>query len=135
MLRTIIGTLVGILVAVGVFMGAEQVGEMLYPLPVGLDPADHEAMSAHAEALPVGALVVMLLGWAAGSCGCGVVTRVVSGSRSPVAAYIAGLFLMTAGIVNLFLLPHPIWFRIVGMLVFIPMTLAGHYLAGMRRKN
>jgi hypothetical protein len=39
---------------------------------------------------------------------------------------IAGVVLTLAAIANFFLIPHPIWFIIIGLIVFIPSVLIGH---------
>jgi hypothetical protein len=126
MLRKIIGALAGIVAAMLIFMVFEKINSGRFPLPSGVDPADHEAMSVYARTLPSSALITVLAGWATGSFICGLLIRIISKSADKIPAYIAGLFLTTAAIVDLLLLPHPIWFIIAGILVFIPMTLLGH---------
>ncbi|HTM65323.1 MAG TPA: hypothetical protein VL093_03325 [Flavipsychrobacter sp.] len=126
MLRKIIGALAGIVAAMLIFMVFEKINSGRFPLPPGVDPADHEAMTVYAQSQPSSALITVLVGWAIGSFICGLLIRIISKSADKIPAYIAGLFLTTAAIVDLLLLPHPIWFIIAGILVFIPMTLLGH---------
>jgi hypothetical protein len=132
MLRKVLAVLAGIVAAVAVFMIFERINGKLFPLPPGTDPADHEAMTAYVGTLPATAFVLVLAGWAVGSFVCGLLIRVISRSGDTTPAYIAGLFLMTAGIVDIFMLPHPLWFTITGIVIFIPLTLLGHSL--VRRK-
>jgi len=126
MLRNVLAVIGGIIVATLAFMGFERIGHIFFPLPPGLDPADHEAMSAYAQTLPAIALSIVLAGWAIGSFVCGMVIRLISKKSDRTSAYIAGLFLTTAGIVDIFMLPHPVWFIVAGIIVFIPFTLLGH---------
>ena len=35
-----------------------------------------------------------------------------------------------AGGLNLFMLPHPVWFAIVDLLLYVPLALLGCFLAG-----
>src|SRR5690242_17610658 len=126
MLRNVLAVLAGICGATILFMGFERLQRQLYPFPNALDPADHEAMSAYAKTLPTKALLVILVGWILGSFACGLLMRVITRKPEKTAAYLAGLFLTTAGIVDVFMLPRPIWFIIAGIIVFIPFTLLGH---------
>jgi hypothetical protein len=114
-------------------MAFEYLNGKLYPAPPGLDPADHKAVSEYVNSLPSIALWVVLAGWATGSFICGVIVKLISKSSDRTPAYLAGLFLMAAGIVDIFLLPHPLWFIVTGVLIFIPATLAGHAL--VKRKS
>jgi len=126
MLRKILAALAGILIAVMVFMGFEKIARHYYPLPPGTDRADHAAMVAYTESLPTEAFLIVLTGWVVGSFLCGLFIKLISRSGGKTAAYISGLFLTTAGIVDIFMLPHPLWFTIIGIVVFIPMTLIGY---------
>ncbi len=126
MLRKILAVIAGIITATLIFMGFETISRKTYPLPEGLDKADHEAMSVFISGLPSFAFVIQLCGWAVGSFVCGWLTGVITRSSDRSPAYIAGLFLLSAGIVEIFLLPHPVWFSVTGIALFIPMTLLGH---------
>jgi len=132
MFRKILAAVAGIVSALAVFMVVEGLSKRLYPYPAGLDPQDHHAMAAYITKLPSTALLVVLLGWVAGSLICGFVIGVLSRSSAKTPSYIAGLFLTVSGIVNLFMFPHPIWFVIMGTTVFIPFTLLGHIMVPRR---
>ncbi len=132
MLRKILGVLAGLAVAVMIFVGFEYINSQMYPKPAGFDPADHKAMSAYVAALPMGALFTLLAGWVLGSFACGALIRLIGRSDSHTPAYIAGLFLLSAGIVDIFILPYPLWFTIVGVIIFIPATILGHLVVKPR---
>lgn len=130
--RTILAVVAGIVLAVLIFMLFEKVNEHLYPIPSHIDSANHEAMSAHVSSLPVASLAILLLGWAIGSLICGLLVGLLVRNAGTTPAYIAGLFLMSAGIVDIFMFPRPVWFAIGGMIVFIPATLLGSALVRRR---
>ena len=126
MLRKILGVFFGIVAAVFISMGAEYLQKALYPPPAGLDPADPHAVSAYTVSLPVNALLILLTGWFVGSFVCGLLIRLIAKSKDITAPFLAGLFLLCAGIVDMFSVLYPTWFIITGMLIFIPITLLGH---------
>ena len=128
MLRKVLAAFAGISCAVVLFIASEHISHLVSPLPVDLDPADHEAKGKWVQGLPAAALLIIVGGWIIGSLCCGLLIRIVSRSNDRSPAYIAGLFLMTAGIVDIFMYTYPLWFIISGILVFIPMTLLGHSL-------
>lgn len=129
MFRRLVAFFIGITIAVVSFTFVEKLNAMLYPIPTNIDPHDLNQMKTYVAHLPSSALLILLLGWTLGSVICGFVIALISKSESRTPAYIAGLFLTTAGIVDLFMVPHPTWFIIIGMAVFIPFTLLGHLIA------
>jgi hypothetical protein len=129
MFRRLVAFFIGITIAVVSFSLVETLNAKLYPVPDNIDPHDLNAMKSYVAHLPSAALLILLLGWMLGSFLCGFIVAIVGKSNSRTPAYIAGLFLTTAGIVDLFMIPHPTWFVIIGMTVFIPFTLLGHLVA------
>jgi hypothetical protein len=56
-----------------------------------------------------------------------------SAAGSILLAPITDIILTLCGVMNFLMIPHPLWFVIVGMLIFIPLTLAGYFVA--KNKN
>ena len=54
--------------------------------------------------------------------------KVISKNDNEKLPIIAGIILTISAIANFFSLPHPTWFIIVGLIIFIPSTLLGHKL-------
>src|SRR5438876_11614215 len=78
---------------------------------------------------PPGALLVVALGWVLGSLAGGFVSTWIS-QRSPVVhALILGGLLTLAGIANNLMLPPPVWFWVLTVIVFLPATYLGARLA------
>jgi hypothetical protein len=70
----------------------------------------------------------VLAGWITGSFLCGLLIRLISRSSDKKLPFIAGIVLTLSAVTNFYLLPHPTWFIVVGLLVFVPSALAGHQL-------
>ena len=75
--------------------------------------------------IPAGALWFVLLAWALGSFAGGWLATLLAKHRSRMHALIVGGVLLLAGVVNMLMLPHPTWFRIVGVLLFLPAACLG----------
>ena len=133
MLRKIIGVMAGTTTAMLLITVIEGLHKIVYPLPQGMSPADRDAMQHYIDHLPPTAFVLLLSGYALGSFCCGLVIRLIARSSDKTPAYLAGLGLTTAGIVNFFSYEHPWWVIIVGLLLFLPLTLLG--LSILKKKN
>ncbi|MBL7790021.1 MAG: hypothetical protein JNL75_09375 [Chitinophagales bacterium] len=73
---------------------------------------------------------MVLFGWAIGSMICGFLIRLISKSESTKLPLIAGTILTLTAVINFLSFPHPTWFIIVGLVIFIPMTLLGFKIRG-----
>ena len=113
--RNIAAGVVGVLVAFTLVVVVEKVGHMVYPPPEDLNFADAEAMRDYIAVMPLGALLFVAAAWliaaAVGTCAaCAIGT-----ARPLIFALLVGGLVFVAASVNLFMIPHPIWFSIVGL--------------------
>jgi hypothetical protein len=118
MVRSIVGVVVGFLVANVVTWAVELLSLLVYPLPAGLDMNDTEAVRTYIGTMPSGAFPFVLLAWFAGAfCGAWLAARIAR--RAPLAHALAiGVIQLAAGLYNLLTLPHPTWFWVAGLLAF-----------------
>ena len=129
-LRKLLAVFAGLGVALGITFAVEALtSHLLFPLPSGTDPYDAESMKAAMAPLPRAALLVVLLGWALSAVAGGwVAARVGGRPRQP--ARLVGVILLAVAIFRLSSFPHPTWFRVVGVLLFLPAAELGARLAG-----
>ena len=66
-LRSVLGGVLGIVVAGVLIAGVQLVSSLVYPPPPGLDWNDREAMARFVEGLPAGAMLLVLASWFAGT--------------------------------------------------------------------
>jgi hypothetical protein len=115
-----IGMLVGFLVvAIG-----EGISHTMYPPPEGVKLGSPELME-FIQGLPSTAFVVLVIAHAAGAFSCGLACAmfVRNGWKKPVV--VCGALFALAGIMNLVQIPHPVWFGVLDVLVYLPMVLLG----------
>ena len=115
--RSILAVIAGLVVAVIIITVFEMVNSQVYPLPPGVDPTDQEALRAVAKDIPAGAFVLVVAGWAAGAlAGAWSAGRLV-GRSSLVHGMVVAVLLFIFGVINMLLIPHPVWLAgIVGFL-------------------
>jgi hypothetical protein len=118
MWKGIFGTVIGLAVSLVVVMIIQKVGQSFYPTPPGLDMKNKEAMGLWIRQMPVGAFLWLLAGYALGSFAGGAAAALVGKSAWPALATGAVLTLM--GITNVILIPHPTWFVVVSISLYLP---------------
>lgn len=131
-LRNIVAVIAGFVVASVVMMIVEFLnGHVFYP---GLGRAaegvmDREVLRALLAKAPIGALLVVIVGWILGGLtGSWVAAKLLS--RAPMRqALVVGGLLTLAGVINNLMIPPPIWFWIVSLAVLMPAAYVGARLA------
>lgn len=74
------------------------------------------------------------LAWLLGSFAATFITQRIDRSRRPLPALLTGGILLGLALANLLALPHPLWFRVLGTLVFLPGTVFGIFFARRRTR-
>ena len=128
LMRGVLAVVAGFVVASAVMTAVESLnGRVLYPdlAKAAEGVTDRETIREIIAGAPVGALLVVALGWTLGSFAGGCVAARI-GRRSPERHALAlGVILTLAGIANNLMLPPPVWFWIVGLAVLVPAALVG----------
>ena len=129
-LRSVLAILAGALVAFILIAAIELLSGKLYPLHA--DANRPEEMGKAMARAPVGALLLVLLGWAVGTIS-GAWTATRTAGRSPLIHGLAvGALLLCAALANLLSFPHPVWFWIAAVALFLPCAYLGSTLAARR---
>lgn len=130
--RKILAVVVALIVATAIMIIVEMLNSLQLKPPgndVLDDPAKLREYMANGPAM---AYVVVLIGYVLASFAGGfIVTKmsrqVSSGTTLPL---VVGGILTVAGILNYAMLPgQPVWFLVLSLLTFIPLTLIGHRFA------
>jgi hypothetical protein len=134
-LRSIVSVLAGILVGFIVVAGVEFANAALFPLPAGLDLEDTAAVKQALAHAPVASLILVIVGWCLSALlGAWVAARIAHASKV-LHGMIVGIFLLGAAITDLLEFPHPLWFWICGLLIFLPASYIGSGLALRKREQ
>jgi len=131
-LRSVLSVLLGAIVAGVLIACLELLGSKIFPLPPGTDPMDMEAVKAAMANVSMGALLFVLFGWFVGTIAGAWSAARVAGRAPAVHGLIVGVLLLAGGIANMLMLPHPAWFWVLGVAVFVLAAYLGSRLAARR---
>lgn len=136
MLRSILGTIVGLVVAFVVVAATDSVNHRLYPPSAAIREAaakqDFRALGPAVEewlkSAPRMALILIPVAWVAGAfCGSLAATW-ISRVRRPIPAMVIAAFLLLGTAMNLAMIPHPAWMAVVGLIGIPAAALAAWWL-------
>lgn len=135
MVDRILGAIAGLLAGGLGLAFAEATGFLLHPPPVPLEEmaawaADADALRAHAARAPAAALLAVLLAHFLASFLGALVATLVSGRLAAWPALTVGLALLAPALHGVFAVPHPLWFRVLDPLVYLPAAWLGWRLPG-----
>ena len=104
-----------------VIAAIELVAHAVYAPSVMPDVSTPEAMAANVDAMPLGAFLLVLAGYVAGTVVGGIVGIVVARRHAMRFACLAGGMILLGAIAVFVRMPHPTWF-VVATLVDIPLV-------------
>lgn len=115
MLKLVLGSVVGIVVAFVTIFVAEIVGHRLFPPPAGVDFNDPAQLAAAMARLPLANKLAVVIGWFVGTLvGAYVADRI---ARRGLAGGIVAVAVVLAAYVNMAMIPHPGWMWTAGVLL------------------
>lgn len=108
--RSVVGVLAGIAVAMFVIAGIEYMGSLAYPPPEGLDPSNSEDRRRMIEAAPTGALLIVVAAYAIGTFIGGYVAARFARRMPNLHAAVVATVIIAGTAWNLASYQHPAWF-------------------------
>lgn len=128
MKRSVLSVIAGLITAVITFVIVEKVNDLLHPFPANFDFKNSEAVADYFGSQPLLYWMMVLLGYILGSLLCGFFIKYIKKEDKKKLPIIAGSILTLSAVSNFMLIPHPTWFIVLALIIFIPVTLLGHSL-------
>ncbi len=120
-LSVIVGVLVGWLI-VGL---GDLINASVFPVPADLDYKAKDELKMFIDSLPILALLSMLIVFAVSAFVGGLVSGVITKTNWQRVALTTGTILMLANIANMLIIPHPLWFNLVSIILYLPLSFLG----------
>jgi hypothetical protein len=131
-MRKVLGVVAGVIAAFLLIALIEAINVASYPLPPELqsmDSAEGAALAAAMAEIPLPVKILIVAGWLVGTVGGAWLALRISDWRW--SGWIVAALVIAAGLVNVSLLPHPLWMQACA----VAMPLAGGWLgARLHRK-
>lgn len=133
-LLLIVANILGIVCGAVSMMGLHFASMIVYPIPEGVDfmsqdPDNLKKLQDWFASLPAGAFILAAASHGLGCMIGAIVATLISGRRSLLPAGLIGLFFTVGGVMNLSSIPHPGWFPVVDLPLYLILSLtAGRLL-------
>jgi len=133
-IRNILAVVAGIIIGGAVNMGIILISSSIIPPPEGADITTMEGLKASMHLMQPKHFIMPFLAHALGTLvGAYIAATIAVNHKLKFALAIGGWFLL-GGIVNIFMLPSPIWFTVVDLAgAYIPMAYLGGKLATKKK--
>jgi len=113
--KNIAAGIAGVVIAGALVWLVEMIGHSVYPPPADLDFGNPDSMRAYMATIPIGALLFVAGAWFIATL-VGTLAACKIGSAKPLTfAVVVGGLMLIATAMNLVMIPHPIWFSILGV--------------------
>ena len=133
--RMILAVIVALIVAFAIMMLIEM-GNSLVIMPASQEVMkDPAALCDYMSRGPAKAYIIVLIGYFLASFAAGFIVTKMSRRESPglMLPIIVGALLTLASIGNIVMIPcQPIWFAVIAVIIFLPVTIIGHRFAAGR---
>ena len=129
-LRNLFSVIIGLIVGVLVIFFIETSGHHLFSVHQNVpNITEPEAFAAFIETLPLGAFLFLLFAHSLGTLISAFLATLISGHSRPVPAIVVGVLMLSAGVINLISIPHPVWFQISEVFLYLLSALLGYKLS------
>ena len=129
-LKNILALVAGFLLGSAVNMGLIMISGSVIPPPAGVDNSTMEGLKEGMHLFEVKHFIFPFLAHACGTFVGAFLVYLIAGSHQLKFALAIGCFFLLGGLINVFMLPTPLWFAIVDILVaYIPMAWIASLLA------
>jgi len=131
--RNVLAVLAGLVIGTVVNIALITISPMIIPLPAGVDPNNSESLSRAManNVFETKHYIMPFLAHALGSLIGAIATFLIAGSYKSRLAYVVALVFLLGGIAAAVMLPAPVWFKVLDLVVaYIPMAWLAAQIGG-----
>ncbi len=128
--RYVLPVVAGVMSGMILQVMGEKLIHMIYPTPAGLDLQNREAIAAYMSQVPPIEFVLLLLNYAICSFVAGAVATFVVGREQRLPAIIVGSLITLGEVMNVAMIPQPVWFSVLSLLSHLPLALLAFKVFG-----
>lgn len=129
-LRNILAVVAGLIIGSAVNMGLIMISGNVIPPPAGVDVTDMESLKSSMHLFEPKHFIFPFLAHAFGTLVGAFIAALIAVKHKIKMALAIGVFFLLGGIMNVFMLPSPVWFNILDIIgAYIPISWIGGILA------
>ena len=134
-LKNILAVLAGLIIGGAVNYGIIAISNSIVPLPEGVDPSDIESIKANIHLYKPKHFIMPFLAHALGTLAGAFTAAKIAASHQKTIGIAIGAFFLVGGIMAASMIPGPVWFKVLDLVVaYLPMGALGASLA-MGKRN
>ncbi len=133
-IRNILAVIAGLIVGSAVNMGIIAISGSIIPPPEGADVTTMDGLKASMHLFEPRHFIFPFLAHAFGTLVGAIITGLIAATHKMKFAMSIALFFLIGGIINVFMLPSPLWFTIIDLAgAYIPMGWLGGKMASGKK--
>ena len=134
--KNILAVIAGIVIGGVVNMGIISISGSLIAPPEGVDPSDMESLKANIHAFGAKHFIMPFLAHALGTLAGAFAVTKIAATNHLLLSLIIGVFFLLGGIMMVQMLPAPMWFESLDLIVaYLPMAWLGNKLAQGKKSS
>jgi len=134
-MKSLIAVVAGVIVGGVVVFLVQDLGSFALSAMTGIEPITAQGAAALATVRPTEALLVVVVAYLLGPMSGGYIAARLAPTKRYYHAIAVGAIQLIFGVITLALFPHPEWFWVATLVIFIPAALAGAGLARRRHSR
>jgi len=128
--RNIIGVIAGVLIGLSVNMYIVELGPQFFPLPAGVNLTTEEGLKTGMSLMQPEHFIAPFLAHAIGTLVGTFIAALIAVDRRKIITRVISLLYLTGGAYMVAILPSPMWFNLLDLIVaYVPMGMLGYLLA------
>jgi hypothetical protein len=126
LLRNVLAIVAGLVIGMAINMAIVVFGPSIIPPPAGVDVNDVESIRASIHLYEAKHFVSPVLAHAVGTLVGAITAYLIAASHQSIIALVVGVFFLAGGIAASMMIPAPVWFIVLDLVVaYIPMAWIG----------
>lgn len=135
-MRAVIAVILGLVLGSIINMAIVTLGATLVPPPPGVDTTDAASLAASAHLLQPRHFLAPFLAHALGTFVGALIAYLVATGRKRIPAYVVGGLFLLGGIAACFMIPAPVWFIVLDLvLAYLPMAWLACWLGARMQRG
>jgi len=135
MTKKVMAILAGLLSAIIIVSLGDALAGYLAPPSANHNRTDPAALKSYVAGLPAYVLVIMLCFWLLSSLAAGYISGRICPSSGRTLGLICGGVLLGGALLNMTMLPHPVWLMLSAIVGYLPSAMFGTKLAMSKTKT